>query len=134
MVRDSMPPGAHNAAKTHCKAGHEFTAKNTNLSKRKRADGRLSRTCKKCYRGQLLKFKYGISQADYDSMLAVVPGCAICGITPEKLGRLLSVDHDHKTGRVRGLLCHLCNTGIGKLRDGELFAAATEYLSLPGKG
>lgn len=59
--------------------------------------------------------------------------CAICR-QPErrrnKFGVLLiAVDHDHATGEVRGLLCHECNTGIGKFRDDpELLTAATAYL------
>ena len=48
-----------------------------------------------------------------------------------RLGRIksLSVDHCHTTGKVRGLLCQSCNTGIGLLKeDTKLFMAAIEYL------
>jgi hypothetical protein len=59
--------------------------------------------------------------------------CAICR-EPERRrhanGRLwdLGVDHDHLTGKVRGLLCARCNTAIAFLRDGALFESASKYL------
>jgi Recombination endonuclease VII len=47
----------------------------------------------------------------YDRLLAEQGGvCAICGATPKT--RRLHIDHDHKTGRVRGLLCHRCNGNL----------------------
>ena len=51
--------------------------------------------------------------------------------TATRLGkvRALSVDHDHQTGKVRGLLCSDCNTGIGKLKEKrETFLSAIKYL------
>jgi len=57
-------------------------------------------------------------------------GCAICGVMEEE-GKRLHVDHDHKSGEVRGLLCGLCNRGIGSLRDDEdLVRKAARYLYL----
>ncbi len=56
--------------------------------------------------------------------------CAICS-QPEtnKRASVLSVDHDHATGFVRGLLCSHCNHAIGKLRDSpELLERAADYL------
>ncbi len=44
--------------------------------------------------------------------------------------RNMSVDHDHVTGKIRGLLCHYCNVGIGNFRENqESLAAAIEYLN-----
>lgn len=61
-----------------------------------------------------LRQRYGITLADYDAMLkAQGGGCAICAKPPGK--RRLAVDHDHKTGRIRGLLCSGCNTTLGWL-------------------
>jgi hypothetical protein len=93
--------------------------------------------CKKCLRGPyvakdrerwLLK-KYGITTAHYDLLLAKQGGaCAIChGLNPN--GQRLSVDHCHTTNEVRGLLCALCNDGIGKFQDDtQRMQAAIEYI------
>jgi len=72
--------------------------------------------------------KYKIEAADYIAMFNRQGGaCAICGQPPGK--KPLSVDHNHKTGKVRGLLCHTCNTGLGMFTEdiGKL-AAAVSYL------
>jgi hypothetical protein len=73
--------------------------------------------------------KYGITLVEYNSLSVSQGGkCAICG-EHSPVGRRLSVDHDHFTGRVRGLLCHWCNRGIGLLREDEnLFLRAILYL------
>lgn len=56
--------------------------------------------------------------------------CECCG-KPNNNGRQLCLDHDHKTGKFRGWLCDLCNTGIGKLGDDlEGLDRAIRYLSL----
>jgi hypothetical protein len=64
-----------------------------------------------------LKRHYGISLAEYNMLLEQQNGvCAVCE-QPCPTGRRLAVDHDHETGRVRGLLCRNCNSGIGYLGD-----------------
>lgn len=56
--------------------------------------------------------------------------CAICRQPEGREGRSLSVDHDHDSGVVRGLLCDSCNVGLGRFRDDpELVRSALEYLS-----
>jgi hypothetical protein len=74
---------------------------------------------------------YNLGPFEYQSLLAQQNGvCAICR-EPETVdnGRELSIDHDHKTGRVRALLCHRCNVAIGFLRESPLLArAAATYL------
>jgi len=74
-----------------------------------------------------LKSLYGLSVEDFNRMFVQQNGvCAICR-TPSD--RTLHVDHDHKTGRVRSLLCGGCNTAIGALRESPLLArAAAMYL------
>lgn len=76
-----------------------------------------------------LRRKFGITREQYDAMLAEQGGmCAICGAPPaakrnarRRQGVMITprlvVDHDHATGKVRGLLCSACNRGIGFLKD-----------------
>lgn len=78
-----------------------------------------------------LKAKYGITAAEFDTMLAAQGGgCAVCGTTePPGRGQRFHVDHCHSTGRVRGLLCNECNVGLGKFKDStDLLRRAAEYL------
>lgn len=64
-----------------------------------------------------LRRDFGITLTDYQRMYALQRGrCAICATTPEE-GKRLFVDHDHSTGKVRGLLCHHCNSLLGYARD-----------------
>jgi hypothetical protein len=70
---------------------------------------------------------YGITPADYDQLLAAQNGgCAICGEAPAA-GKRLVVDHDHKTGRVRGLLCDKHNRALGALNDDPALVLAALY-------
>ena len=63
-----------------------------------------------------LQRKYKLSPEGYYALVAKSEGkCFICGRLPGK--RRLCVDHCHKTGRVRGLLCSKCNTYLGHIRD-----------------
>jgi hypothetical protein len=56
--------------------------------------------------------------------------CAICGVHASELPKALAVDHNHETGKVRGLLCDNCNKAIGLLKDEPLLLeAAAKYLS-----
>lgn len=74
---------------------------------------------------------YAMNEVAYSQLLADQNGgCAICGGNNAD-GRRLSVDHDHESDIVRGLLCHCCNVGIGLLKeDVRVLAAAIRYLSL----
>ena len=79
-------------------------------------------------RGFDLKRRYGLTVDDYQAILVAQGGvCAICrGPFTRSNG---SVDHDHETGRVRGILCVRCNTGIGYAQDSvDLLRAAVDYL------
>jgi hypothetical protein len=75
--------------------------------------------------------KYGITREEFDVMSEAQGGlCTICQRPPIGKTRL-SVDHCHKTLRVRGLLCDQCNTGLGMFQDNpEVLAAAITYLAL----
>jgi hypothetical protein len=81
-------------------------------------------------RAYAIPSKYGISVAEYDALLAKQGGiCAICSRTCST-GRRLSVDHEHDSGRIRGLLCNSCNRAIGLFGDDPArLHAAIAYLS-----
>ena len=82
----------------------------------------------KSWRKYMYKTLYGITQEDYNLLLEKQDGkCAICK-RPPKEGKILCVDHCHGTGKVRGLLCHGCNTAIGKLGGIDGLEAALDYL------
>ena len=58
--------------------------------------------------------------------------CGICGDRPRRQGDLV-IDHNHRTGQVRGLLCPRCNTALGLFRDSpDIMDAAIEYLEMRG--
>jgi len=101
--------------------------------------------CKKCHandrrnwnrqypeklREQRLKRQYGIDQGDYESLLVAQGGkCAVCGINDSGQKGSWSIDHCHKTGIVRGLLCNNCNNGLGRFKDNpDLMQKAIKYL------
>jgi len=99
-------------------------------------DGRGAK-CRPCYnaskvysperqRRYKLKHFYNLTPEQYDSILERQNGCKICR---KKFDRY-HVDHNHKTGEVRGLLCHSCNVAIGHfLEDIPTLQNAITYLS-----
>lgn len=89
--------------------------------------------CNGCKRKRMsirLKCLYGITADEYDELSALQGHvCWVCGKKETTKDGYLHVDHCHKTGKVRGLLCGLCNRGIGALGDSiELLEKAIEYL------
>lgn len=73
-------------------------------------------------RHHAFKRNYGVTLADVEQMIEAQEGrCAICGhklnALGDKRGRAPQVDHDHATGRVRGVLCFSCNAGLGQFGD-----------------
>jgi hypothetical protein len=80
-----------------------------------------------------LKRKYGLTEAAYDVIMAAQnASCAICLVKfePVKRGwRAPVVDHDHRTGAVRAILCLGCNTGLGYFNENaETMRKAAEYI------
>ena len=77
-----------------------------------------------------LQSTYGIDLATYNQML-VTQGrrCKICQTPQGDLKRAMCVDHDHSTGKVRGLLCDTCNRSLGLLKDNvNILTRAVDYL------
>jgi hypothetical protein len=75
--------------------------------------------------------KFGITVSDYEAMLRDQNyRCILCGSEEwECRDDVLAIDHDHKTGKVRGLLCNSCNLGLGHFRDNpDLLERAQNYL------
>ena len=103
-----------------CKYGHvgHWTKNGGNRN------GVPSRYCLECKRIKMRKYNYGLSQDDYVAMLEKQEyRCAICN----RMERLV-VDHDHETGAVRGLLCNICNLGLGLVETRGFMEEVTSYL------
>ena len=83
--------------------------------------------CWGCYKHQRqLSAKYGITQEEYEAMLSNQGH--VCWICKEKGKRRLTIDHDHETGKIRGLLCCNCNFGLGFFNDDPgLLRRAAQY-------
>lgn len=104
--------------------------------------------CKDCISAQRKEYystpkgyKYSIEKAwrdkgiyftieQYQEMLeSQNNGCAICGVPHNKNRTALCLDHDHVTGKIRGILCHMCNTALGRFSDSkDLLLKACNYL------
>ncbi len=75
------------------------------------------------------RWKYKIEPEEYNALLMSSCGaCYICGEVPE---RPLHLDHDHATGKIRGLLCQPCNHALGLMKDDkERLQKAIDYLGI----
>jgi hypothetical protein len=82
--------------------------------------------CKPCSRNYILEKRYGVTREEYDILAA--SGCVICGVM-EGGKKGFHVDHCHTTNKIRGVLCHGCNVGLGMFKDDpERLKKAAEYL------
>lgn len=78
-----------------------------------------------------IKSRYGVTREEYERMVAAQEGkCKICGRGDTgRVGSKWPIDHDHKTGQVRGLLCVTCNSLLGHAKDSPgILRSAIEYL------
>ncbi len=98
------------------------------LRKRKEIQDKYRRSSK--FSDTSLKRIYGISLKEWQKMFDEQDGCcASCGEHQADLSRTLCVDHDHDTGKVRGLVCRQCNLALGLLKDDpEVVAKLLEYI------
>lgn len=92
----------------------EWWAQNKDRQKKYRKDNAQRNTMYQ--RHYLLKRKYNLTIEEYESMRLSQNGvCWICKAEPGGRWKKLFIDHDHKTGKVRGLLCHLCNMALERV-------------------
>ncbi|TKB94510.1 MAG: hypothetical protein E8D40_00910 [Nitrospira sp.] len=83
----------------------------------------------------MLRRTFGISSRYYNTLLDLQEHCCrLCGAPDMSSKMSLAVDHDHKTGKVRKLLCGKSNRGLGYFNDDpDLLARAEVYLRVHGK-
>lgn len=100
------------------------------LARAKKQQAELRKLTLNQRRNRTLKFRYGITIEDHREMMKRQDGrCALCRREPRSKLKPLAVDHDHKTGKVRGLLCGLCNGFLGKVEaDPTILERITPYL------
>jgi hypothetical protein len=112
----------------------EYNEKNKTILQIKRKE--TYQNSKNKHREYQLFKRFGVTLDDYKKMLEQQNGvCAICGkeevvidVRTKKV-RVLCVDHDHQTGKVRGLLCSKCNQAIGLMSDDiKILLKAIKYL------
>jgi hypothetical protein len=95
-------------------------------SLREGARGKNATTCKRCIRNFHYLRRYGITVDEYETWYKELKGyCPLC----KKWYKRLAVDHNHKTGEVRGLLCISCNRVLGYFEDKKWKKRAKKYLS-----
>lgn len=130
-----LAKGRNTRPKVHAPDGHKYcrsceTIKpHSEWNRNRRASDGLSTRCKACRavegRAGHLKREYGMTEAERDAMIKEQFGiCPIC-LDPAPV----HVDHDHRTGKVRGVLCFSCNAALGQFKDRpDVLRRAAEYL------
>ena len=111
-----------------CEAESYQAYKSNNGERLKNSWSKSSKSRYEKDRKKILAWRYGLTLEEYDQILSDQDGkCKICKTEPVTV---LSVDHCHSTGKVRGLLCSHCNTGLGMFKDDvQLLERAIAYLS-----
>jgi len=125
----------------HCRvcanenAKHLYSVNKDGCSDRRKAERKQHYLTNKKEHGQISRRtrlrKYGLTEKEYEDRLDQQQyRCAICNVHQNDLKVRLSVDHCHRTGKIRGLLCTACNTAIGKFHDDPiLLLQAINYLT-----
>ena len=138
------PPGAKDMVNSpshkHCGCCNKDLPLDAFAKNKAKKDG-LQERCTACrsihhkekghvsHRERNLRINYGVDSSWYNAKLESQDGCcAICG-TDDNGKRRFAVDHDHSTGKVRGLLCDTCNRALGMFGDSvKILQNAAEYL------
>ena len=121
-----------NSSNKEAHAGHERKHRTNNKNDVKANKARYVKKNPKNVKESQLKFNYGITLAEFDNMaLQQNNSCAICEKLSSELIVGLCVDHDHKTNKIRALLCSPCNSALGFIKDNPKIAIKmAEYLIL----
>lgn len=116
------------AAIARVKRWQQANPERVNATQRKR---RAAPEAKLRARAEHLQRKYGMTIEQYDAMLeAQGGGCFLCG-RPPRDDISLHVDHDHSTGKVRGILCFRCNNALADFQENtDVLKKAVDYLTL----
>lgn len=121
-----MKTGGARGKRPRCKPCH-----NSDEAKRMREARQASPQRVRRMRSDAIRlYRYGVTAEQYAEAFERQGGCcAICGVHEDDLKKQLCIDHDHKTGAFRGLLCDPCNNGIGRFADDtDRLEAAVRYL------
>lgn len=126
----SQPGGLSSCCKECFKTAQKKYRQSPAKQKMDKESAKIRRRTPKV-RNQMLIRKYGISLDQWQGLFNTQDGCcAICSKHQSELKQTLNVDHSHKTGIIRGLLCSKCNAAIGLLQDSSRIAKkAMEYLN-----
>lgn len=113
----------------HCSGCHEHKPP-LDFHKNRRMKSGLSNVCKDCNMKYHRRMYYNLTDEAYDDLYKKQNGCcAICHRKEDQFKSRLSVDHDHETGEIRGLLCGFCNHRIvGRFKRGGPLKNAAAYL------
>ncbi|MFE9767035.1 endonuclease VII domain-containing protein [Streptomyces sp. NPDC005808] len=90
--------------------------------------GKPRAKCRSCCSLERTLSRYGITAETLTELMR--RPCDICGAPPGSFQRSHAIDHEHSSGRVRGVLCHSCNLALGHFKDDpERLARAVSYLA-----
>jgi hypothetical protein len=101
-----------------------------NPEKSRAATAKWTKNHPEAIKDHILRKRYNLTLEQWQEMFDAQQGkCLVCGIHQDSCSKELAVDHDHKTGKVRGLLCCRCNRAVGLMEDDPgLLRKAADHL------